>query len=88
MNLILARLYFTVPEAAALWRVSVPTIYRRVASGDIPCVRVGGENGPIRIPASAFPELSPSGDVPVSAAGPEPVRQSSRRQHAGGEEAA
>jgi excisionase family DNA binding protein len=54
MTLTVAREFLTVAEAAALWRVSVPTVYRRVAAGGIPHVRVGGPDGPIRIPASAF----------------------------------
>ena len=53
MSITLQREYLTVAEAAALWRVSVPTIYRRCADGSIPHVRVGGD-GPIRILAEAF----------------------------------
>jgi excisionase family DNA binding protein len=53
MSLTLEREYLTVAEAAGLWRVSVPTIYRRCADGSIPHIRVGGD-GPIRILAEAF----------------------------------
>jgi excisionase family DNA binding protein len=55
MALTLERQYLTVAEAAALWRVSAPTVYRRVAAGDVPHIRIGTD-GPIRIPASAILE--------------------------------
>ena len=48
MSLTLHREYLTVAEAAALWRVSVPTIYRRCADGRLPHIRFGGEDGLIR----------------------------------------
>lgn len=32
----------TYPEAAALLRISVRTLHRAVAAGDVPCIRVGG----------------------------------------------
>jgi excisionase family DNA binding protein len=54
VSITLQREYLTVAEAAALWRVSVPTIYRRCADGSIPHIRVGGGDGPIRILAEAF----------------------------------
>jgi excisionase family DNA binding protein len=53
MTLTVEREYLTVAEAAALWRVSAPTVYRRVAAGDVPHIRLGSD-GPIRIPASAI----------------------------------
>lgn len=59
MTITMERTYLTVAEAAALWRVSAPTVYRRVAAGSIPHIRVGGPDGPIRIPAEAV-EVSPS----------------------------
>jgi excisionase family DNA binding protein len=58
MTLTVAREFLTVAEAAALWRVSVPTVYRRVAAGDVPHIRIGTD-GPIRIPASAILEGTP-----------------------------
>ena len=54
MSLTLPREFLTPAEAAAIWRVSVPTVYRHVAAGDIPHIRVGGCDGPIRIPAELF----------------------------------
>lgn len=45
----------TVPEAARAARVSVPTMYRRVAAGDVPgAIRVGEGHGPIRLIAPVF----------------------------------
>ncbi len=41
----------TVNEAAKRCRVSKPHVYRLVASGEIPAVRVGAGAGPIRIDA-------------------------------------
>jgi excisionase family DNA binding protein len=54
VSITLQRECLTVAEAAALWRVSVPTIHRRCADGSIPHIRVGGGDGPIRILAEAF----------------------------------
>jgi excisionase family DNA binding protein len=72
MTLTVSREYLTVAEAAAIWRISVPTVYRRCAAGSIPHIRVGGGDGPIRIPASAF-EASPSlGERPVERRAPSP----------------
>jgi excisionase family DNA binding protein len=70
MSLTLEREYLTAAEAAVLWRVSVPTVYRRCADGSIPHIRVGGGDGPIRIPARVFevpaerdgPDVSPAVD--------------------------
>jgi excisionase family DNA binding protein len=44
------REYLTVAEVSSLFRVSVPTIYRRCADGQLPHIRIG-HDGPIRIPA-------------------------------------
>jgi excisionase family DNA binding protein len=41
--------FLTVPEVARLLRCSPPTVYRRIASGEIPAVRLGTEFGPLRI---------------------------------------
>ena len=43
----------TIAEAARAARVSVPTLYRRVATGEVPAIRVG-ESGPIRVPVDEF----------------------------------
>jgi excisionase family DNA binding protein len=69
--------YLTVPEAAAILRVSVPTIYRRCADGRMPHIRVGGGDGPIRVLASAV-----SADAPLERRAPEPG-QSPARAHGG-----
>jgi integrase len=45
--------FLTVAEFAARLRVSEPTVYRRVADGTLPVVRLS-DNGAIRIPASAL----------------------------------
>jgi excisionase family DNA binding protein len=59
MTLTVEREYLTVAEVAALWRVSAPTVYRRVAAGDVPHIRLGSD-GPIRIPAAVvMPEETP-----------------------------
>lgn len=34
--------FFTVDELAARWKVSKPTVHRRIASGDIAVLRIGG----------------------------------------------
>lgn len=46
--------FLTVEEAARFLRVSPPTIYRRIADGVLPAVRVGRESGPLRIPVDAL----------------------------------
>lgn len=77
--------FLTVAEAARVWRVSPVTVYRKVAAGSIPAIRVGGGDGPIRIPASAV-ETSPAhvGDGPVERTRtPESGGQSSRARLAG-----
>jgi excisionase family DNA binding protein len=40
----------TVAETAARLRVSRLTVYRRIAKGQIPALRIGDERGPLRIP--------------------------------------
>jgi excisionase family DNA binding protein len=75
MTLTVEREYLTVAEVAALWRVSVPTIYRHVAAGRVPHIRVGGRDGPIRIPASAVVSVSVDGSpAGGSFAGADPAR--------------
>jgi excisionase family DNA binding protein len=78
MTLTVERTYLTVAEVAALWRVSVPSVYRWVADGRVPAIRVGG--GPIRIPASAIT------DTPLERRGPEPAPAVEPRAHGGGEQ--
>ena len=41
--------FLTVPEVARLLRCSKPTVYRRIASGEIPALRLGTEFGPLRV---------------------------------------
>jgi excisionase family DNA binding protein len=50
------REYLTVAEVSSLFRVGVPTIYRRVADGQLPHIRIG-DDGPIRIPAGELGRL-------------------------------
>jgi excisionase family DNA binding protein len=50
--------YLTVAEVSSLFRVSMPTVYRRVADGQLPAVRIGAT---IRIPLAAVEHLEHSG---------------------------
>jgi excisionase family DNA binding protein len=52
--------YLTVAEVSGLFRVSVPTIYRRCADGQLPHIRIG-HDGPIRIPAGELERLYAQG---------------------------
>jgi excisionase family DNA binding protein len=76
VSITLQREYLTVAEAAALWRVSVPTIYRRCAAGSVPHIRVGGGDGPIRILAEAFED-------PAERRVPDLLPAVEARQHSG-----
>jgi excisionase family DNA binding protein len=40
----------TMAEAARALRASRATVYRRIASGDIPAVRLGGPRAALRVP--------------------------------------
>jgi excisionase family DNA binding protein len=60
VTITLAHEYLTVHEAAAIHRVSVPTIYRRCADGRLAHIRVGGGDGPIRVLASAVIPRNPA----------------------------
>jgi excisionase family DNA binding protein len=44
----------TVNEAAERMRTSRATVYRRIATGEIPAVRLGGTRAALRIPADAL----------------------------------
>jgi len=44
----------TVREAAKAARISTPTMYRRIASGEIPAAVRVGEDGPIRLVEPEF----------------------------------
>jgi excisionase family DNA binding protein len=86
MTVILEREFLTPEEVAAVWRVSVATIYRRCADGRVPHIRVGGGNGPLRIPASAVvpDQTSPQlGDSPHGAPRTLLGGQPRRRPHGG-----
>jgi len=52
-TLVQQRTYLTVPETAARLRVSAKTIYRLIANGQLPVVRVGSQ---IRIDELALEE--------------------------------
>lgn len=41
----------TIRETALALRASRPTVYRKIARGDIPAVRLGDGAGPLRVPA-------------------------------------
>ncbi len=41
----------TVNEAARMLRVSRASVYRRIADGQIPALRIGDGHGPLRIPS-------------------------------------
>ena len=47
----------TVKELAALWRQHPATIYRKVAAGEVPAVRLGDGHGALRIPRSQVEAL-------------------------------
>jgi excisionase family DNA binding protein len=49
--------FLTVDELASEWRQHRATIYRKVAAGDIPSVRLGGETAALRIPRSALEKV-------------------------------
>ena len=44
----------TVSETAKLLRVSVATVYRRIAAGTFPALRIGSGNGPLRVPRESL----------------------------------
>jgi excisionase family DNA binding protein len=44
----------TVKEVAAAWRQHEVTIYKKIAAGSVPYVRLGDNRGAIRIPRSAL----------------------------------
>jgi excisionase family DNA binding protein len=48
--------FLTVEEAARYLRVSPPTLYRRIAQGVLPAVRLGPGSGPLRIPVAELDE--------------------------------
>ena len=48
--------WLTINEGAAWLEVSKTTLYRRIAAGELPAVKLGGV-GPIRIPASGLEEF-------------------------------
>ena len=49
--------FLTVSELAREWRQHPGTIYRKVAAGEIPSVRLGGETAALRIPRSALEKV-------------------------------
>ncbi len=76
--------FLTVAEFAARLRVSEPTVYRRVADGTLPVVRLT-ENGAIRIPADALDEFArPSEPSAGSAADRSTEAAVEPRAHGGG----
>jgi excisionase family DNA binding protein len=81
MTLTVEREYLTVAEAAVLWRVSIPTVYRKIAAGGVPHIRVGTD-GPIRIPACAL-ALPAEGIDPTERRESHQSGQSTSRAHGG-----
>jgi len=51
------RHYLTVGEVASEMRVIPLTVYRWISDGRLDAVRLGGGNGPLRIPAGALDEF-------------------------------
>lgn len=47
----------TVGELAAEWRQHRATIYKKIADGEIPAIRLGGETAALRIPRSALTKM-------------------------------
>jgi excisionase family DNA binding protein len=47
----------TVAEVSRRLRLSPDTVRRKIAAGELRAVRIGGEHGPLRIPADAVDEL-------------------------------
>jgi excisionase family DNA binding protein len=89
----------TVREAAALLRQSERSVRRKVRSGEIPAVRLGGPGAPLRVPADELEAwlyeepargVSPSRAraVPAERRVPNTAGQSIARQLAGPGEAA
>ena len=40
----------TIPEVARRLGLHRDTVYRKIAAGEIPALRLGGEHGPLRVP--------------------------------------
>jgi excisionase family DNA binding protein len=51
------RKLLTPAEVAKNLRVSVPTIYRAIHAGELEALRIGGENGSLRVPADAVADF-------------------------------
>jgi len=49
-----SRQFLTVAEVAMRLGVSAPTIRRRIASGEIPAVQLGGPGTSVRVPHAAL----------------------------------
>jgi len=49
--------FLTVDELAAEWRQHRATIYRKVAAGEIPAIRLGGGSAALRIPRSELAKV-------------------------------
>jgi excisionase family DNA binding protein len=48
----------TVPEVAARWKVSRSTVWRRIAAGELPAVRIGsGPHAPVRVDPAALDDF-------------------------------
>ena len=71
--------YLTVAEVSTLFRVSVPTIYRRVADGQLPHIRIGND-GPIRIPSGELERWLYSIDSAAAFSGSSPPSGSPERR--------
>ena len=79
----------TVAAAARWLNVSKPTVYRRIAEGQIPAVRIGATFGPLRIPLTELrqwlyqPAESPAERYGSPALPPVSRAQSSPQAHGG-----
>ena len=52
----------TVKEVAAEWRLHPGTVYRLIAAGVVPSVRLGGGRGALRIPRDELYERAHGGE--------------------------
>jgi excisionase family DNA binding protein len=57
LDTVAAPALLTVGKAAAVLRLSRATVWRRIHSGELRAVRLGGKGAPVRVPVTAIREL-------------------------------